>query len=296
MPKVIEVVQEFLGKKPHQGVNPDEVVAVGAAIQGGVLSGDVKDLLLLDVTPLTLGIETLGGIGTPIIERNTTIPTSASQVFSTAADNQTSVEIHVVQGERKMAIDNKSLGRFILDGIAPSPRGMPQVEVTFDIDANGILNVSAKDKGTGKEQKITIQGGTGLSDEEVEKMVKDAEVKKEEDRKKEELIQARNMADNLCYTAEKSLREAEDKVPEDVRKDIEGKVKDVKDIMQTASKDDLEAKTQELSASLQKIGEHLYKDQQPKATGTSEGSGDDKKGEDDGEEPVEGEVVDGDKE
>ncbi len=223
MPKVIEVVQEFLGKKPHQGVNPDEVVAVGAAIQGGVLSGDVKDVLLLDVTPLTLGIETLGGIGTPLIERNTTIPTSASQTFSTAADNQTSVEIHVVQGERKMAIDNKSLGRFILDGIAPSPRGMPQVEVTFDIDANGILNVSAKDKGTGKEQKITIQGGTGLSDEEVEKMVKDAEVKKEEDRKKEELIQARNMADTLCYTAEKSLREAEDKVPEDVREDIEGK-------------------------------------------------------------------------
>ena len=296
MPKVIEVVQEFLGKKPHQGVNPDEVVAVGAAIQGGVLSGDVKDLLLLDVTPLTLGIETLGGIGTPIIERNTTIPTSASQVFSTAADNQTSVEIHVVQGERKMAIDNKSLGRFILDGIAPSPRGMPQIEVTFDIDANGILNVSAKDKGTGKEQKITIQGGTGLSDEEVEKMVKDAEVKKEEDRKKEELIQARNMADNLCYTAEKSLREAEDKVPEDVRKDIEGKVKAVKDIMQTASKEDLEAKTQELSASLQKIGEHLYKDQQPEDTGTFEGSGDDKKGEDDGEKPVEGEVVDGDKE
>jgi len=296
MPKVIEVVQEFLGKKPHQGVNPDEVVAVGAAIQGGVLSGDVKDVLLLDVTPLTLGIETLGGIGTPLIERNTTIPTSASQTFSTAADNQTSVEIHVVQGERKMAIDNKSLGRFILDGIAPSPRGMPQIEVTFDIDANGILNVSAKDKGTGKEQKITIQGGTGLSDEEVEKMVKDAEVKKEEDRKKEELIKARNMADTLCYTAEKSLREAGDKVPKDVREDIEGKVKAVKDIMQTASKKDLEAKTQELSASLQKIGEHLYKDQQPEATGTSEGSGDDKKGEDDGEKPVEGEVVDGDKE
>ena len=296
MPKVVEVVQEFFGKKPHQGVNPDEVVAVGAAIQGGVLAGDVKDVLLLDVTPLTLGIETLGGIDTPLIERNTTIPTSASQTFSTAADNQTSVEIHVVQGERKMAIDNKSLGRFILDGIAPSPRGIPQVEVTFDIDANGILNVSAKDKGTGKEQKITIQGGTGLSDEEVETMVKDAEAKKEEDRKKEELIKARNMTDTLCYTAEKSLREAGDKVPEDVRKDIEEKVKAVKDVLQTASKEDLEAKTQELSLSLQKIGEHLYKDQQPGAEGTSDGNENNKKDGENGEEPVEGEVVDGDKE
>jgi len=293
MPKVVEVVQKFLGKKPHQGVNPDEVVGVGAAIQGGVLSGDVKDVLLLDVTPLTLGIETLGGIGTPLIERNTTIPTSASQTFSTAADNQTSVEIHVVQGERKIAADNKSLGRFILDGIAPSPRGIPQIEVTFNIDANGILNVVAKDKGTGKEQKITIQGGTGLSEEEVEKMVKDAEVKKEEDIKKEALIKARNMADTLCYTAEKSLRDAGDKVPEDIRKEIEEKVKAVKDVLQTATKEELESKTQELSMSLQKIGEHLYKEQQSGATGTSGGDANKKK---EGDEPVEGEVVEDDKE
>ena len=293
MPKVIEVVQNFFGKKPHQGVNPDEVVGVGAAIQGGVLSGDVKDVLLLDVTPLTLGIETLGGIGTPLIERNTTIPTSAAQTFSTAADNQTSVEIHVVQGERKIAVDNKSLGRFILDGIAPSPRGIPQIEVAFNIDANGILNVSAKDKGTGKEQKITIQGGTGLSEEEVEKMVKDAEVKKEEDIKKEALIKARNMADTLCYTAEKSLRDAGDKVPEDIKKEVEEKVKAVKDVLQTATKEELESKTQELSMSLQKIGEHLYKDQQPGATGASEADKDNKK---EGDEPVEGEVVEDDKE
>lgn len=284
MPKILEVVEEFFGKKPHQGVNPDEVVAVGAAIQGGVLSGDVKDVLLLDVTPLTLGIETLGGIATPLIERNTTIPTSASQTFSTAADNQTSVEIHVVQGERKMAADNKSLGRFILDGIAPAPRGVPQIEVTFDIDANGILNVSAKDKGTGKEQKITIQGGTGLSEDEVENMVKEAEAKKAEDEQKEEMIKARNMADTLCYTAEKSLKDAGDKVPGDVKSEIEAKVKEVREIMPNASKEDLEKKTQELSTSLQKIGEHLY--QQPENENETD------KGNDNDEDPVEGEVVD----
>lgn len=299
MPKILEIVEEFFGKKPHQGVNPDEVVAVGAAIQGGVLSGDVKDVLLLDVTPLTLGIETLGGIATPLIERNTTIPTSASQTFSTAADNQTSVEIHVVQGERKMAADNKSLGRFILDGIAPAPRGVPQIEVTFDIDANGILNVSAKDKGTGKEQKITIQGGTGLSEDEVEKMVQEAEAKKEEDKKKEELIQARNLADNLCYTAEKSLKDAGDKVPEEVKKEIEEKVKNIKDVLQTADKKELEQKTQDLSASLQKIGEHLYQGQQANPQGNTgqnqgnnTGTSGNKKDDDEDEEPVEGEVVD----
>ncbi len=295
MPKIIEVVKDFFGKDPHQGVNPDEVVAIGAAIQGGVLSGDVKDVLLLDVTPLTLGIETLGGVATPLIERNTTIPTSASQTFSTAADNQTSVEIHVVQGERKMAADNKSLGRFILDGIAPAPRGVPQIEVKFDIDANGILNVSAKDKGTGKEQKITIQGGTGLSEDEVEKMVKEAEAKKEEDKKKEELIKARNMADTLCYTAEKSLKDAGDKVPEDVKAEIEEKVKTIKDVLQTADKKELEEKTQNLSESLQKIGEHLYQGQQPGAQSapgrdSGETSKDGENGEDD--EPVEGEVID----
>ncbi len=292
MPKIVETVKEFFGKDPHQGVNPDEVVAVGAAIQGGVLAGDVKDVLLLDVTPLTLSIETLGGIATPVIKRNTTIPTSASQVFSTAADNQTSVEIHIVQGERKLASDNKSLGRFILEGIAPAPRGVPQIEVTFDIDANGILNVSAKDKGTGKEQKITIQGGTGLSKEEVEKMVKEAEAKKEEDRKKEELIVARNMADTLCYTAEKSLKDAGDKVPEDTRKDIEEKVKKLREIMQTAEKNELEKLTKELSESLQKIGEHLYKGNETPSAENASNETETKK--DSGDEPIEGEVVEGD--
>lgn len=288
MPKIIETVKDFFGKDPHQGVNPDEVVAIGAAVQGGVLSGDVKDVLLLDVTPLTLGIETLGGIATPLIERNTTIPTSASQVFSTAADNQTSVEIHVVQGERKMAADNKSLGRFILDGIPPAPRGVPQIEVTFDIDANGILNVSAKDKGTGKEQKITIQGGTGLSQDEVEKMVQEAEKRKEEDKEKEEMIMARNNADNLCYAAEKALKDGGEKVPSDVKEEVEAKVKELRDVLQTASKEELEAKTKELSESMQKIGEHLYKDQGQPSPGEDEPPTDDETG----EEPVEGEVVD----
>jgi molecular chaperone DnaK len=246
----------------------------------------------LDVTPLTLSIETLGGIATTVIKRNTTIPTSASQVFSTAADNQTSVEIHIVQGERKLAADNKSLGRFILEGIAPAPRGVPQIEVTFDIDANGILNVSAKDKGTGKEQKITIQGGTGLSKEEVEKMVKEAEAKKEEDKKKEELIMARNMADTLCYTAEKSLKDAGDKVPEDTRKEIEEKVKKLREVMQTAEKSELETLTKELSEALQKIGEHLYKSGETPNTGSSSTESEPKTN--NGDEPIEGEVVEGD--
>jgi len=284
MPKVQEIVKNFFGKEPHKGINPDEVVAVGAGIQAGVLSGDVKDVLLLDVTPLTLGIETLGGVSTPLIKRNTTIPTSANQIFSTAADNQTSVEINVLQGEREMASDNKSLGRFILDGIAPAPRGVPQVEVTFDIDANGIINVTAKDKAVNKEQKITIQGGTGLSEDEVEKMVKEAEAHSEEDKKRKELAEARNIADTLCYTAEKSLKDAGDKVPEDIKKEIEKKVKDLRNILQTAEAEELKQKTQDLSTSLQKIGEHLYK--QGETSKEDENSEEDKK-----EEPVEGEIV-----
>ena len=258
MPRVNDVVKTFFGKEPHKGVNPDEVVAVGAAIQGGVLGGDVKDVLLLDVTPLTLGIETLGGVSTPLIKRNTTIPTSASQVFSTAADNQTSVEINVLQGEREMATDNKSLGRFILDGILPAARGVPQVEVKFDIDANGILHVSAKDKATNKEQKITIQGGTGLAKDEIEKMVKEAELHAAEDKRKKEQIEARNIADSLCYTAEKSLRDAGDKAPAELKTEIESKVKTLRDSLQTASTEELKTKTQELSLTLQKLGQNMY--------------------------------------
>ncbi|MFC1722269.1 molecular chaperone DnaK [Patescibacteria group bacterium] len=292
MPKINEVVKEFFGKDPHKGINPDEVVALGAAIQGGVLGGDVKDVLLLDVTPLTLGIETLGGVSTPLIKRNTTIPTSASQVFSTAADSQTSVEINVLQGEREMAVDNKSLGRFILDGLAPAPRGVPQIQVSFDIDANGIINVNAKDNTTGKEQKITIQGGTGLSDDEIDKMVKDAEVHADEDKKKKELIEVRNTADSLCYTAEKSLKDAGDKVPEDVKTEVETKVKAVREILQTGTKEELDAKTKELSDSMLKIGQHVYEkqdDQTDKDDSSQDKNKDDEKNEND---PVEGEVVD----
>lgn len=261
MPLVTEKVKAFFGKEPHKGVNPDEVVAIGAAIQGGVLGGDVKDVLLLDVTPLTLGIETLGGVSTPLIKRNTTIPTSASQVFSTAADNQTQVEINVLQGEREMAIDNKSLGRFVLDGIPPSPRGMPQIEVTFDIDSSGILNVKALDKASGKEQKVTIQGGTGLDKNEVERLVKEAEQHAAEDTKKRELIDARNQAENLAYTAEKALKDAGDKVPGDVKSSIEEKVKALREALPTASKEDLQSKMNELSTEMQKIGSSMYGDQ-----------------------------------
>lgn len=289
MPKVVQVVKDYFGKEPNKTINPDEVVAVGAAIQGGVLAGDVKDVLLLDVTPLSLGIETLGGVSTPLIKRNTTIPTQANQVFSTAADNQTSVEINVLQGEREMASDNKSLGRFMLDGIPPAPRGMPQVEVRFDIDANGILNVTAKDKASGKEQKITIQGGTGLSKEEVENMVKDSEAHADEDKKRKEEVEARNLADGLCYTAEKSLKDASDKIPEEVKKDVEEKVKAIKDVLQTANAEDLKKKTEELSTAMQKIGEYMNKQNEPKQEETKkdgEKSNDDKK-----DEPVEGEVV-----
>lgn len=262
MPKVVEAVTGFFGKEPNRSVNPDEVVAIGAAVQGGVLGGEVKDVLLLDVTPLTLGIETLGGVSTPLINRNTTIPTSKSQVFSTAGDNQTQVEINILQGERPMATDNKSLGRFILDGIPPAPRGVPQVEVTFDIDANGILNVTAKDKASGKEQSIKITGSTGLSKEEVERMTKEAEAHAKEDEEKKERIQVKNQADALIFTAEKTLREdKESKIPEDLKKEVEEKVKALKDILDSGSKEELQSKTQELSDSLQKIGTEMYKDQ-----------------------------------
>ncbi|HKC14909.1 MAG TPA: molecular chaperone DnaK [Patescibacteria group bacterium] len=295
MPKIVETVTKFFGKEPNKSVNPDEVVAVGAAIQGGVLGGEVKDVLLLDVTPLTLGIETLGGVSTPLIPKNTTIPTSKSQVFSTAADNQTQVEINVLQGERPMAADNKSLGRFILDGIPPAPRGVPQVEVTFDLDANGILNVKAKDKASGKEQSIKITGSTGLTPEEVEKMTKEAEMHAEEDAKKKDQVEARNQADSLIFTAEKSLKDAGDKVPEDIKKEVEEKVTALKAVLDTGTKEDLETKTKELSDSLQKIGQAMNQQsassEQPseeKKTEDGEKKDEEKK---DSDEPVEGEVV-----
>lgn len=297
MPKIVETVTKFFGKEPNKSVNPDEVVAVGAAVQGGVLGGEVKDVLLLDVTPLTLGIETLGGVSTPLIEKNTTIPASKSQVFSTAADNQTQVEINVLQGERPMATDNKSLGRFILDGIPPAPRGVPQVEVTFDIDANGILNVKAQDKASGKEQSIKITGSTGLTKEEVERMTKEAEAHAEEDAKKKEVVEAKNQADSLIFTAEKSLADAGDKVPEDLKKDTEEKIKALKDILDTGSKEDLEAKTKELSDSLQKVGQAMSAQGQTgpqDQTQAAEESGDQPNAENKDkkpEEPVEGEVV-----
>ena len=258
MPAIQDRVKAFFGKDPHKGVNPDEVVAIGAAIQGGVLGGDVKDILLLDVTPLTLAIETLGGVATAQIERNTTIPTRRSQVFSTAGDNQTQVEIHVLQGERPMAADNKSLGKFILDGIPPAPRGVPQVEVTFDVDANGILKVSAQDKATGKSQHITITASSGLSDAEVENMRKDAEAHAEDDRKRKELIEARNNADNTAYAAEKALRDFGDKVPQDVKDDITAKVGETRSVAQDEDVDAIKAATEALSQAIQKIGASVY--------------------------------------
>jgi molecular chaperone DnaK len=258
MPMVIEKVKQFFGKEPHRGVNPDEVVAIGAAIQAGVLKGEVRDVLLLDVTPLTLGIETLGGVATPLIPRNTTIPTSKSQIFSTAADNQPSVEIHVLQGERAMAQDNKSLGRFILDGILPAPRGVPQIEVTFDIDANGILNVSARDKATGREQKITITAGSGLSKEDVERLQREAELHAAEDRQRREEIELRNSADSLAYSAEKTLRDQGEKVPADLRTEVEGKVQAVRAALQGTDSEAVRRATQELSLAMQKIGEAVY--------------------------------------
>ena len=262
-PLVQEKVKQFFGKESHKGVNPDEVVAIGAAIQAGVLKGEVKDVLLLDVTPLTLGIETLGAVATPLISRNTTIPTSKSQIFSTAADNQPSVEIHVLQGERPMATDNRTLGRFMLDGILPAPRGVPQIEVSFDIDANGILNVKAHDKGTGREQKITITASSGLSKEEVEQMQREAEMHAAEDAKRREEIETRNTADTLAYTAEKTLREQKDKIPSDLNQEVEGKIQAVRSALQGTDINSIRQATQELSNAMQKIGAAVYQQQPP---------------------------------
>lgn len=294
MPAVQAKVKEIFGKEPMKGVNPDEVVAIGAAIQGGVLQGDVKDVLLLDVTPLSLGIETLGGVATKLIERNTTIPTSKSEVFSTAADNQPQVEIHVVQGEREMVADNKSLGRFVLDGIAPAPRGVPQIEVTFNIDANGILNVTAKDKGTGKEQSITIQGSSGLSKDEVEKMAKEAEAHAEDDKKKREAIDARNQLDSGVYNAEKLVKDNGDKLSDEDKKTVEEAVEAAKKVVkdEKADKDALEAAAKELSDKIMPIGAKMY--EQAAAEEKPAEDDDDKKSKKD--DTVEGEVVDEKKE
>ncbi len=284
MPLVLQTVEKFFGKKPNVSVNPDEVVAIGAAVQGGVFQGDVKDVLLLDVTPLSLGLETLGGVSTKLIERNTTIPTSKTQVFSTAADNQPGVEIHVLQGEREMAADNKSLGRFMLDGIPPAPRGVPQVEVTFDIDANGILNVKAKDKASGKEQKITITASSGLSKEEVEKMKKDAEAHAAEDKAKREAVDLKNNAETMVYTTEKMLKDMGEKMKPEDKKALEEKVEELKKVKDSGVSSDIKKAADELTNLAQKIGGEMYKEQQ--AAG-GEAPKDDKK---DG--PIEGEVVD----
>lgn len=259
MPKIQEAVKAFFGKEPNKSINPDEVVALGAAIQGGIIAGDVKDILLLDVIPLSLGIETMGGVATKLIEKNTTIPASRSQVFSTAADNQTSVEIHIVQGERAMASDNKSLGRFILDGIPPAPRGMPQVEVTFDIDANGILNVKAKDKATNKEQSIRIEASSGLSQEDIEKMKKDAEAHDAEDKKKKEDIEVKNTADHILYSAEKALSENKDKVPTEITTGVEAKISALKTAKEGTDIEAIKKATEELSTEMSKIGEAMSK-------------------------------------
>jgi len=276
MPKVYEEVKKFFGKEPNRGVNPDEVVAVGAAIQAGVLTGETKDVVLLDVTPLTLGVETFGGVLTPLIQRNTTIPSSKSEIFSTAGDNQTQVEIHILQGERPMARDNKSLGRFILDGIPPAPRGVPQVEVMFDIDASGILTVTAKDKATGKTQAIKITGSTGLTKDEIERMKTEAEKNAETDKAEKEKIEAKNKADSLIYTSEKSLKDAGDKVPADLKKSIEEKIKSLKETIEKGTKEEMETKTNELSDDLQKIGQYMYskndKNPEAKAEEPKEGS------------------------
>jgi molecular chaperone DnaK len=292
MPLVQKRVKEFFGKEPNLSVNPDEVVAIGAAVQAGVLQGDVKDVLLLDVTPLTLGIETLGGVATPLIERNTTIPASKSQIFSTAVDGQTSVEIHVLQGERPMASDDKTLGRFILDGIPPAPRGVPQVEVSFDIDANGILNVSAKDKASGKEQRITITASSGLSKEEVEKMKKEAELHAEEDKKKKEQVEIKNQAETVYFQTEKLLKESGDKMKPEDKKELEDKLAELKAVKDTDKNDDIKIKLEELSKVAQKIGAAMY---QAQAEAEAKAKQDEKKDEkteadteDKKDEPVEG--------
>jgi molecular chaperone DnaK len=265
MPRMQEEVKKYFGKEPNKEVNPDEVVAIGAAVQGGIMQGEVRDVLLLDVTPLSLGIETFGGVNTVLIQKNTTVPTAKKQIFSTAVDSQTSVEVHVLQGERPMAQDNKTLGKFILDGIPPAPRGIPQVEVSFDIDANGILNVSAKDNASGKTQSIRIEGSSGISKDEVERMKKDAEMHAEEDKKKQENIEIKNTADALIYTCEKTLKESADKIKPEDKKLVEDKIAVLKEAQKTDNMDNVKKVTQDLSETIQKVGAELYKQQTPPA-------------------------------
>jgi molecular chaperone DnaK len=296
MPAIQEKVKELTGKEPHRGVNPDEVVAVGAAIQAGVLAGDVKDVLLLDVTPLTLGIETKGGVMTKLIERNTTIPTRKSEVFSTAEDNQPSVEIHVLQGEREMATYNKSLGKFQLTGIPPAPRGIPQIEVGFDIDANGILNVSAKDLGTGKEQKIEIKAGSGLSDDEIKRMVADAESHADEDKRLRELAESRNNAENAAYQAEKQVKDLGEQLDEASKREIEDAIKDVRGVLESDDVEDIRAKTDRLQTAFHKVSEQMYERaqaEQAASTQSADGAGSENGGPSSAdEEVVDAEVVD----
>lgn len=288
MPKVIEKVKEFFGKEPNRSVNPDEVVALGAAIQGGVLTGETKDVVLLDVTPLTLGLETLGGVMTSLIQKNTTVPNSKAEVFSTAGDNQTQVEIHIMQGERPLARDNKSLGRFTLDGIPPAPRGVPQIEVTFELDANGILTVTAKDKATGKSQAIKITGSTGLTKDEIEKMRAEAEKNADKDKEEKEKIEVRNKADNMIYVSEKSLRDAGEKVDKTIKENVEKKIKELKEKIEKGTKDEIESKTKDLSDELSKIGQAMYNKEQAKPEEKKPGE---EKKDEKGKKVEEGEVV-----